>query len=161
MNEDGTTNSRIVDSVSSVVTLVTGESPAQSFGMLDAVMAETLGMAMHNAVMRQQAASMVSSAAVTAACAKMLQTPYAILPPPDPPLMPLRGVQPLDGPPSRTADVIAAAAEQAETGIHRLKAEVIELEQDTAAAEAALKAAAADATAPPAGGQTTSGQGTS
>ena len=87
MSEDGTVNSRVVDSVSSVVTLLTGQSPSQAFGMLDAVMVETLGMAMHNAVMRQQGASMVGAAATTAACAKMLQSPFPILPPPPEPLL--------------------------------------------------------------------------
>ena len=67
VTQDGTVNSRIVDSVASVVTLNTGEAPSQAFGMLDAVMVESLGMAMHNAVMRQQGSSMVGTAAVTAA----------------------------------------------------------------------------------------------
>jgi len=99
MTEEGTVNSQIVDSVSSVVTLATGQSASQSFGMLDAVMLETLGMAMHNAVHRQQSSSMINSAAVTAACAKILATPIGTAPPPakkpDPPQ-----VHALDGPSS-------------------------------------------------------------
>jgi hypothetical protein len=88
-----TVNSQIVDSVSDVVTLTGGIAPAQAFGMLDTVMVETLGMAMYNAVNRQQGASMIGSAAVTAACAKMinanLPTP-GIVPPLPPRAAPCR-----------------------------------------------------------------------
>uniref|UniRef100_UPI00195355CD RebB family R body protein n=1 Tax=Escherichia coli TaxID=562 RepID=UPI00195355CD len=59
MSDEGTVNSRVIDSVASVVTLLSGQSPSQAFGMLDAVMVETLGMAMHNAVGRQQGGGMV------------------------------------------------------------------------------------------------------
>lgn len=65
-------NDQIVESVADVVTLNIGEAPSQSSAMLDVVMAETIGMSMYNAVSRQQSSSTVSSAAVTAACAKML-----------------------------------------------------------------------------------------
>ena len=91
MSDDGTVNSRIVDSVSSVVTLTTGQSPSQAFGLLDAVMVEPLGMAMHSDVMRQQGASLAGTAPTTAACAKMLQSPFPILPPPAPPAPPAPG----------------------------------------------------------------------
>ncbi|MGD3727160.1 RebB family R body protein [Xanthomonas citri pv. citri] len=72
MIDDSSVNSQIVDAVSSIVTLTTGQAPAQALGMLDAVMLETLGMAMHNAVNRQQGAGMINAAAITAACAKMI-----------------------------------------------------------------------------------------
>ncbi|WP_353861761.1 RebB family R body protein [Azospirillum formosense] len=84
MSDEGTVNTQVIDSTSDIVTLLTGQSPAQSFAMLDAVMVETLGMAMHNAVHRQQNAGMVNSAAVTAACAKMLSVPFPTTPPPPP-----------------------------------------------------------------------------
>ena len=45
---------------------------SQSQSMVDAVMAETIGMSMHNAVSSQQRAQMLSSAAVTAACARIV-----------------------------------------------------------------------------------------
>ncbi|MFL7904015.1 RebB family R body protein [Azospirillum argentinense] len=84
MSDEGTVNTQVIDATSDIVTLLTGQSPAQSFAMLDAVMVETLGMAMHNAVHRQQNAGMVNSAAVTAACAKMLSVPFPTTPPPPP-----------------------------------------------------------------------------
>ncbi|MDQ2106210.1 RebB family R body protein [Azospirillum isscasi] len=85
MSDEGTMNTQVIDATSDIVTLLTGQSPAQSFAMLDAVMVETLGMAMHNAVHRQQNAGMVNSAAVTAACAKMLSVPFPTTAPPPPP----------------------------------------------------------------------------
>jgi Killing trait len=92
VTQDGSVNSQITDSVSQTVALLTGQAPAQAMGMLDAVLVETLGMAMHNAVMRQQNGQMVTSAALTAACAKMLQTPIGLpaapAPPPPPPAPP-------------------------------------------------------------------------
>jgi hypothetical protein len=102
MSDNSTVNSQITDSISQVVTLLTGQSPSQSFGMMDAVMLETLGMAMHNAVTRQQYAHMTSTAAVTAACAKMLQAPFPIAPPPPPPAPPPT-VHPLAHPPDAPA----------------------------------------------------------
>ena len=88
MSSDNTVNSQIVDSVSAAATLLVGQAPAQAFGMLDMVMLETLGTAMHNAVARQQGAGMVSSAAVTAACAKMINAPWPVPPPPPAPAPP-------------------------------------------------------------------------
>ena len=119
---DGTVNSRITDSVASVVTLMTGQAPAQAFGILDTVMAETLSMAMHNAVMRQQASSMVGAAAVTAACAKMLQSPLP-LPPPPPPPAPWTppGVQPLR-PESPEGEFARAEAAISDLGVQEANA---------------------------------------
>jgi hypothetical protein len=79
---DGTMNTRIIDSVTTNAALLTGQAPSQAFGILDTVMAETLGMSMHNAVMRQQADGMVNAAAMTATCAKMLQSQHPQNPPP-------------------------------------------------------------------------------
>ncbi|MBU1253825.1 MAG: RebB family R body protein [Alphaproteobacteria bacterium] len=85
-------NDQIVESVANVVTLNVGQAPSQSSAMLDVAMAETIGMTMYNAVSRQQSSSTVGSAAVTTACAKMLQTPFPIihLRPPIPPARPRR-----------------------------------------------------------------------
>lgn len=100
MIDDSSVNSQIVDAVSSIVTLTTGQAPAQALGMLDAVMLETLGMAMHNAVNRQQGAGMINAAAITAACAKMISAPFPVPPPPPPaPPGPPPTVAPLPGPP--------------------------------------------------------------
>lgn len=148
MNDDATVNSQVMDSVSSIVSLSTAQSPAQSQGMLDAVFLETLGMAMYNAVNRQQNAGMVSAAAVTAACAKMLATPFRILPPP-PPTPPAPEVNPLPGPPPQASSPAAAAATALATGevaVQSLKAQAQELSTETAAVQASLQKLAADAT---------------
>ncbi|MBK3736459.1 hypothetical protein GAY29_25845, partial [Azospirillum brasilense] len=67
MSDEGTVNTQVIDATSDIVTLLTGQSPAQSFAMLDAVMVETLGMAMHNAVHRHPNQGRCNSAAATPA----------------------------------------------------------------------------------------------
>lgn len=135
-------NEQIVESVADVISLNSGHAPAQSAGMLDVVMAETMGMSMYNAVSRQQSSSMVGSAAVTSACAKMLQTPFPILPPlvPSPPTP--NGLQPLPVPPGglTDAEAIAVAAVDAGSAIDVLAAEA--KGPDVATATATLKALA-------------------
>lgn len=146
--DNSTVNSQIVDAVSSIVTLTTGQSPSQAFGMLDAVLLETLGMAMHNAVNRQQSAGMVSSAALTAACAKMLAVPFPAPPAPPKPLPPVPPeVHPLPSPgepPSPAAAVQAAVKEgeaafdDAKIALGKLKTAAYKAEQDAGDAEHAL-----------------------
>ncbi|MEM7244841.1 MAG: RebB family R body protein [Acidobacteriota bacterium] len=84
----GTVNDQITDSVILAQVLSSGTAAAQSMGMLDAVMAETLGMAMHNAVNAQQNMQMVSSAAVTATCSHMLRGQPVIEVTPPMPIVP-------------------------------------------------------------------------
>ncbi|RQP21898.1 RebB family R body protein [Piscinibacter terrae] len=141
ITDDGTVNSQIVDSVSSVVTLSTGQAASQALGMLDAVLLETLGMAMYNAVNRQQSAGMISSAAITAACAKMLAAPFPIVPPPPPPGPP-PVVWPLPGPPPQpapSAAVIAAAMAEGKTAVDVLKAQALGTSTDAATAQSDLQ----------------------
>lgn len=128
-------NDQIVESVADVVTLNIGQAPSQSSAMLDVVMAETIGMTMYNAVSRQQSSSTVSSAAITAACAKMLQTPFPIRPP-LPPLVPIKtGVEPLPYDESiASVDARATDAIDELTGIARAS--------DASAATATLEALA-------------------
>lgn len=123
MNDAGTVNDQVTDSVNSVTTLISGQSPAQAFAMLDTVMVETMGMAMYNAVNRQQNSAMVSSAAVTAACARMLSA-YPMVTPPAPPLPPT--ILPLPGPPPSAppAVVVETAFSQGTEAITTLKAVV-------------------------------------
>jgi len=156
MNEQGTVNSQIIDSVADVVTLNDGIAPSTAFGMLDTVMTETLGMAMYNAVSRQQGSSMIGSAATTAVCAKMLATPFVtevVLPPKPvpPPPPPPSGVQPLPPvppppPPLQPAAIIAAAAKEGEWAIDVLKAEEKGSAKDAATARASLEQLAVEAT---------------
>lgn len=131
MSDQGNVNSQIVDSVADVVGITSGLAPAQAFGMLDTVMTETLGMAMYNAISRQQGGSMIGSAAATAVCAKMLTAPFPFeipAPPPSPPPCPdpAGGVTPLPpvrppGPPPPPAWVIHDATRAAEAAIDTLR----------------------------------------
>jgi len=72
MTDTSEVNSQITESVSQVQTSTIHESPAQSFAILDLVMAETVGMGMHNAINAQHSMQMMSSAAITATCARMI-----------------------------------------------------------------------------------------
>lgn len=122
MSEIFPVNGQITDAVTQTVTLLTGQAPSQAFGMMDAVMVETMGMAMYTAVNRQQNAGMVGNAAVTAACAKMLSLPPFPLaaPPPGaepPPVPPASGVvNPLPGPPPASDRLNAAMTATLQAG---------------------------------------------
>jgi hypothetical protein len=73
----GTDTNQIFDLASGLDTLALGVSPSESFAVLGAVMAQTLGMAMFNAVSAQQNASIIRSAAVTMACTGLMSLPVA------------------------------------------------------------------------------------
>lgn len=47
----------------------------QPTSMVEATLAETLGLSMHNAITNQQSAQMTTAASITNACARLLQTP--------------------------------------------------------------------------------------
>jgi hypothetical protein len=74
-----TDNNQLFDLASGLDTLALGVSTSESFAVLGAVMAQTLGMAMYNAVSAQQNASTVRAATVTMACAEMLSLSIARL----------------------------------------------------------------------------------
>lgn len=78
--QDGTVNHQITDSVTQTMAHVVGHSPSETKSMLDTLMAETIGMAMYNAVTNQHNAQLVSNATVVAACARMLKAPIAMPP---------------------------------------------------------------------------------
>ncbi len=84
MIDESTTNSQVTDSVTQSNTTVIGQAPASTQGLLDAVMAETIGMSMHNAVTAQQNSQMMGSAAVAATCARLLKAPVVLDPAPAP-----------------------------------------------------------------------------
>jgi hypothetical protein len=71
-----TVNTQINDSVVDALNHTLGNAPAEGMGLLDTVMAETVGMLMHNAVSAQQNSQMIGNAALTATCAKMLEVPF-------------------------------------------------------------------------------------
>ncbi len=74
MENANTVNSQITDSITQVNSNAIGNAASQSMAMLDAVMAETLGMSMHNAVNAQHNSQMIGAASTTSTCAKMLNT---------------------------------------------------------------------------------------
>ncbi len=78
MIDESTTNSQITDSVTQSNTTVIGQAPASTQGLLDTVMAETIGMSMHNAVTAQQNSQMMGNAAVAATCARLLKAPVVL-----------------------------------------------------------------------------------
>ncbi|MCY7295019.1 RebB family R body protein [Alteromonas sp. a30] len=93
-----TVNDVITDSVTQSSTLLTSIAAPHGQALLDMASAETMGMAMYNAISAQQNAQLTTNASVTATCAKMLAVGPAVqLPPvekpdvPPPPFMPLSG----------------------------------------------------------------------
>jgi len=85
-----TVNTQVIDSVTDTNTTIIGNAPAEGFALLDTVMAETVGMLMHNAVNTQTNAQMIGNAAVTATCARMLSVPAPVPTlKPDIPILPI------------------------------------------------------------------------
>ncbi len=98
-------DNRMIDVASALDTLALGVSPSESFAVLGAVMAQTLGMAMFNAVSAQQNAGTVRIAAVTMACAEILSLPIA-----EPGKLPAGQVSSPPGPVKPALAATAAAA---------------------------------------------------
>lgn len=113
MDNDGTTNSQITDSVTQSNTTVLGQAPAGSQGLLDVAMAETIGIGMYNAVTAQHHSQMVNGAAVAATCARLLQPARQGGPPappkPAPPISPLAPAQPPAADPGKRIQQAQAA----------------------------------------------------
>ncbi len=78
---DRSVNSQITDALTQMNSVLVGNSSPQSLAIMNAVMADTMGMAMHNAVSAQHNAQMIGGASATSACARMLGT---MSPPPAP-----------------------------------------------------------------------------
>ncbi|CAN2040117.1 hypothetical protein GMMP15_1550008 [Candidatus Magnetomoraceae bacterium gMMP-15] len=72
MSQNSMINTQITDSIKASLTTLIGGAPSQPMAIMNSVMVETLGMAMHNAVNTQHNAQMVSSASTTAVCTKLL-----------------------------------------------------------------------------------------
>lgn len=157
MTDQGSVNGQILDSVADTVTIAAGLAPSQSYAMLDTVMVETLGMAMYNAVSRQQGGSMVGSAAVTAACAKMLGTsisaspkppaPPTIQPLPTPPIPPAPYNPPIPPapPPVDPSAIIGEATQRALFAIQEIHNQGATASQDESQANQSLQAIATNA----------------
>ena len=71
---ESTVNGQVTDAVTQIAGDTVGQSAAHSMGLLDTVLSETLGMALHNAVTTQHQTQMAGNAAVTTACAAILQS---------------------------------------------------------------------------------------
>jgi threonine aldolase len=82
-------NSQALEGAATVDALVAGLTPSATFALLDGVLTETLALAMHNAVARQQTGGVIAQAAVSAACARIAASadplPEPGLQPPPPP----------------------------------------------------------------------------
>ena len=77
MSTNGSVNDLVVDAVDRSQQETVGASAESTLAMLESVAAETIGLALHNAVTTQHNMQMVSNAAVTAACARMVNTTTA------------------------------------------------------------------------------------
>ena len=135
-------NDQVVESVTAVDTLLAGMAPASSAGMLDAVSAESFGVAMHSAVSRQQQSHILSSASVTSACARMLQAfpPVPVnITPGEAPVPPLKGT---------VESEIKEDSKQAKEAVDRLEKQIAELEKNASVAKDKLAALKTDADDP-------------
>lgn len=146
MSSNGTVNDQVTDAVTQSCVGVVGISSSQGMAMLDAVMAETLGMAMHNAVGSQRGMQMLSAAAVTATCARILgvvQIPPPKVVPPAP--LPPAPVPP--APPPDTSGEIAQDAQQVKAALGKLIQDAEKAATSVSDAEKALDDAEAQAKA--------------
>jgi len=72
MGNDNAVNTQITDAVVESLAATLGSGPAHSTAVLEAVMAETLGMHMHNAVTTQHNSKLLSQASTAQSCARIL-----------------------------------------------------------------------------------------
>jgi len=61
-----------IEQAQNLLNIVQQPNASNSTALLSNVLADTLGMSMHNAVTQQQNAQMLNSASTTAACARIL-----------------------------------------------------------------------------------------
>ncbi len=99
------------DNIAELQKLLRGAANSQSIAMLNSVMAETIGMSMHNAVSTQHNAQMLNSAATTSTCAKILSVIGVM--PGQPPVPPPAPPTPTPTPPApNPPDTVDAAPKQ-------------------------------------------------
>jgi hypothetical protein len=70
-----TVNSQVTDSIAAIATLADGLAPSTSMAMLGLIGADSIGLAMLNAVARQHADATLRSASLAAICARLAGTP--------------------------------------------------------------------------------------
>jgi len=73
-NGGSTINSQVTDSIAALNTLTAGLGPSTSAAMLGLMGADSIALAMLNAVARQQADSTIASAALASVCARLAGT---------------------------------------------------------------------------------------
>lgn len=113
MTDETGVNTQITDSVTQAHITTMDQSPVQSHALLDLVMAETVGMGMHNAINTQHSMQMMASAAITATCARMISGQESVPPPkPDTDTKDVTPTPPLA--PQDPATIIAAAESEAQ-----------------------------------------------
>lgn len=82
-------NAQTINNLKQLQDLLTEREQSKPMAIVSTVMAETLGMSMHNAVTAQHNAQLVNAAATTSTCARILSTagaePTPIPGPPGPP----------------------------------------------------------------------------
>lgn len=134
-----TINSQVTDAITAINTLTEGLGPSTSAAMLSVMGADSIALAMLNAVARQQADATIASAALASVCARLAGT-----------------CLPEGGGAASPAQFAAAAEAQAQAAIMLLRSQA---EQDVEAGEAARDALArlAAAAAPTKAGKTGKG----
>jgi hypothetical protein len=136
-------NDQVSDAVAEANTTVLGNAPAGSQGLLDTVMAETIGMLLHNAVTAQHNAQMVSSAAVTAACARILRSGGGAAPSP---VVKVSSPTPPNKPADDDASKIAQTGRDAKQALAALLGEAQVAARNAADAQDHLRSLAGQAT---------------
>lgn len=115
-SQAGTVNDQILDSVVQAQLATLAQGAAQSMGMVNAVLAETLGMSMHNAVSAQRHSQLTNAASVTATCARLLNS----FSPPTPPAPPAPAPSPNGNDNNGSSGIIAKDSQAAQSAIAKL-----------------------------------------
>ena len=134
-------NDQIIDSITSTAHAVGSTSTANSMSITDLVMAETISMGMHNAVNTQHSSQMTGAAAVTAACARIINgnkqpvinvnknepnSPVSPLAPQDPSVI----IANAQAEAQQAIDMLSANTKKAEASVEKVKAELEQLTKD-------------------------------
>ncbi len=128
-----TINSQVTDAIAAINTLTEGMGPSTSAAMLGVMGADSIALAMLNAVARQQADATIASAALASVCARLAGT-----------CLPEGGAAA-----ANPAQFVAGAEAQAQAAIMLLRSQATQEGEAAGAARAALERVAAAAAAHP------------
>ena len=141
MTDDSSVNDQIIDSITNSAHAVGSTSSANSISITDLVMAETISMGMHNAINTQHSSQMTGAAAITAACARIINgnkqpviniskndpnSPVSPLAQPDPSVI----IAQAQAEAQQAIDMLNANAKQAEANVEKAKAALEQLAKD-------------------------------